>query len=150
MVLEALGADWKLVGLGWYPWDIESTHLTPKVRIQVKQCAALQLWKPTQKLTLSFPWTKSLSKYYVDTIAGIEIEGYMCDVFVVGLHLETDVNLGDQMDVRQWEFLVIPVSDLIEMGCPQSMVLSKAQAKWEKVRIGELGDSINSLVYTHP
>lgn len=22
MVLEALGADWKLVSLGWYPWDI--------------------------------------------------------------------------------------------------------------------------------
>ena len=76
IVLEALGVDWKLVGLGWHPWNTESTQISSKIRIQVKQCAALQLWGPTQKVTLSFPWTQSLSQYYVDRIPGIETEGY--------------------------------------------------------------------------
>lgn len=47
MVLSALGEDWKFVGLGWHPWDLESGSGSERVRIQAKQCAALQLWGPT-------------------------------------------------------------------------------------------------------
>lgn len=56
MVLSALGEGWRHVGLGWHPWDLQKYSGADRVRIQVKQCAALQLWGATKSMRVSFGW----------------------------------------------------------------------------------------------
>ena len=40
MVLAALGGEWRFVGLGWHPWDLQRGQGEDRVRIQVKPSAA--------------------------------------------------------------------------------------------------------------
>ncbi len=146
IVLSALGASWKLVGLGWYPWDLQRGSGRSRVRIQVKQCAALQLWGPTKSLQLVFGWKKKAPDYFFRDNPGEDIEpqGWFCDVFVFGLHLESDESKADQVDPNQWSFLVIPVTDLIQ-GL-NSMVLSKALKRWKPVSWGDVAASVEQAI----
>jgi hypothetical protein len=41
LVLAALGDGWRHVGLGGHPWDVQRGAGPDRVRIQVRQCAAL-------------------------------------------------------------------------------------------------------------
>jgi len=148
MVLSALGSDWKMVSLGWHPWDIQFSTGPQRIRIQVTQCAALQLWGPTKKQSIQFGWKKKAPDDFERYNPGetIESEGWFCDIFVVGVHLVEDES-ADQVDPKQWEFLVIPTSDLNPGR--NSMVLSKALLKWKPVKWQDLKttveDTINSM-----
>jgi len=146
MVLEALGPDWNFVGLGWHPWDLQRGSGDERVRIQVKQTAALQVWAPTKKMTLKFNWSESPPSEFERYNPGeaIESEGWFCDVFVFGLHRETDTSVADHMDVRQWTFLVIPITDL--RNGRLSMVLSKALANWEPVDWTALPEAVDDAI----
>jgi hypothetical protein len=146
MVLAALGGDWKHVGLGWHPWDLQRGDGQDRVRIQVKQTAALQLWGPTKTRTLSFGWKKSKPKNWEDYNPGvyIEDEGWFCDLFVFGLHDETDKDIADQADPRQWAFMVIPTSALEPKT--KTMQLSKARQRWTTVKWQQLSQEVERRV----
>jgi hypothetical protein len=146
IVLSALGSNWRLVGLGWHPWDLQQGDGKDRVRIQVKQCAALQLWGATKNLQLNFGWKKKAPDYFNRDNPGEEIEpqGWFCDIFVFGLHLESDESLADQVNPEQWKFLVVPVSEL-KHGL-NSMVLSKALKRWEPVSWTELAESVERAI----
>ena len=146
IVLSALGPGWRPVGLGWHPWDLQRGSGHERVRIQVKQCAALQLWGKTKRLVLKFGWKKKAPDDFVKYNPGekIESEGWFCDLFVFGLHREDNKNKADQLDPRQWEFLVIPTNDL-KRG-QDSMVLTKAFKKWRPVTWGELLDEVECAI----
>lgn len=146
MVLAALDGDWRPVGLGWHPWDLQRGEGSERVRIQVKQCAALQLWGPTRKLKLIFGWKKKPPEYFHKDNPGeeIESEGWFCDLFVFGLHLEKDEDRTDQVEPTQWSFLVVPTSDL-KRG-QNSMGLTKALKKWQPVTWNELPDTVDLVV----
>lgn len=58
LVLSALGPDWKWVGLGWKPWDLERNYGERRVRIQVKQSAMAQFWQRPEKLRPGFAIVK--------------------------------------------------------------------------------------------
>jgi len=133
MVLAALGPDWEHVGLGWHPWDLQRGHGANRTRVQVKQTAAVQLWGDTVKRILQFGWKPNPPAYFQRDNPGeeIESEGWFCDVFVFGIHDETDRSLIDQADPAQWAFMVIPVSDLKPRT--NSMQLSKARSLWTTV-----------------
>lgn len=144
MVLSALGEDWKFVGLGWHPWDLESGSGSERVRIQVKQCAALQLWGPTKKLTISFGWSSKPPSYFERDNPGvpIEAEGWFCEVFVCGVHQEADPAKADQLDPQQWEFLVISTEDLRPKI--NTMVLNKALRNWPLRKWHELPEAVEA------
>jgi hypothetical protein len=146
IVLSALGSNWRLVSLGWHPWDLQYGSGESRVRIQVKQCAALQLWGPTKCLQLNFGWKKKAADYFSrdNPEEDIETNGWFCDIFVFGLHLETDKNRADQVDPAQWKFLVVPVIEL-KHGL-NSMVLSKALKRWEPVSWEQLAESVEQAV----
>ena len=74
----------------------------------------------------------------------IEEEGWFCEIFVFGLHLEKDKSKADQVDAKQLKFLVIPVTDLRHKV--DSMVLTKALKKWEPVSWSELPYSIDNAI----
>lgn len=146
MVLAALGPDWKHVGLGWHPWDLQRGQGFERVRIQVKQTAALQLWGNTIRRTLQFDWKKNAPSYFerYNPDELIESEGWFCDLFIFGLHDETDAAVADQLDPTQWKFMVVPVCDLTKGT--KSMMLSKALTKWPVVVWDQLKEAIdNSL-----
>ena len=149
MVLSALGDEWNFVGLGWHPWDLQKSSGVNRVRIQVKQCATLQVWGKTKKLIITFGWKKKAPDYFFRDNPGekIETEGWFCDVFVIGLRLEDDRNIVDQVNLDQWKFLVIPTSDL-ERG-QNTMLLSKALKKWKPISWTELADSIQLTIATN-
>jgi len=142
MVLSALGPGWSLVGLGWHPWDLQFGSGLDRVRIQVKQCAALQLWGPTKKLSIQFGWKKKAPDYFFrdNPTEEIEAKGWFCDIFVVGLHLVTD-NSADQVDPTQWKFLVIPTSDLVPGQ--NSMTLNRALLRWKPVLWGGIRNAVD-------
>lgn len=146
MVLAALGTEWKLVGLGWHPWDLQYGSGQDRVRLQVKQCAALQLWGPTRQLIVTFGWKKVAPDYFFRDHPGedIEPEGWFCEGFVIGLHLETDPSLADQVDPAQWQFLVIPTSDL-QPG-QNSVALSKALKEWQPISWSKLSEAVETIV----
>ena len=146
MVLAALGSDWKHVGLGWHPWDLQRGFGVERVRIQVKQTAALQLWGNTIRRTLQFDWKKAAPSYFErdnpDEL--IEAEGWFCDLFVFGLHDETDIAVADQLDPTQWKFMVVPICDLTQGT--KSMVLSKAVTKWPVVAWSQLKQTVDNSI----
>lgn len=127
MVLTALGDQWKHVGLGWHPWDLQRGSGQERVRIQVKQTAAVQLWGRTRMPTISFGWKPRPPAYFVrdNPDEAIETEGCFCDVIVIGIHEETDEKLIDQLAIEQWRFLAIPRCDLPARAKSMSLVLAK-------------------------
>ncbi len=151
MVLAALGPEWKLVGLGWHPWDLERCRGSNRVRIQVKQCAALQLWTPRKpsKPKLNLGWKAKLPGYFFRDNPGEkekikESEGWFCDVFVYGLHGECDRNRADQVDPSQWNFLVIPTCDLTHGQ--DSLPLEEAKDRWTPVPWPKLSESVDIAI----
>ena len=145
IVLAALEPDWIHVGLGWHPWDLEHATARPRRRIQVRQTAALQIWGPTKSRSLHFGWKKNAPYYFEDMYPDIPIEseGWFCDIFVFGLHDETDAALADQCDPSQWSFMVIPTSDL-NPGT-NTMGLAAARERWETVEWSELAGVVERM-----
>ena len=146
MVLTALGNEWRFVGLGWHPWDLQRGAGKDRVRIQVKQTAALQLWGPTVTQALSLNWSDNPPFYFKKNNPGksIEREGWFCEIFVFGVHQESDPNKADQIDPQQWKFLVIPTCDL-KKGA-KSMVLTKALTVWPLNEWHELPDAVDEAL----
>ena len=118
MLAEALGPNCRPIGFAWHPWDLqigESTADYPRrIRIQVKNSASLQTWnRATGRISdSSFSLTWRKKPFYFDRDnPGVpcEEEGFLCDVFILCHHPETDVNLADQRDPGQWDFFILPV-----------------------------------------
>jgi len=146
MVAMALGAEWCFVGLGWHPWDLQRGAGDDRVRIQVKQSAALQLWGPTKVPTVSLNWSARPPSYFrrdnPDEL--IEAEGWFCELFVVGIHSEKDAAIADQCDPQQWRFSVIPTPDLKEGA--KSITVNRIIARWPPVEWGQLKQSVDKAV----
>ncbi len=143
MVLAALGKEWKHVGLGWHPWDLQRSQGSTRIRIQVKHTAAVQLWGDTVSRVLSFGWKPNPPSYFERDNPGeeIESEGWFCDLFVFGIHDEANRSLVDQADPSQWTFMIIPVSDL--RHGTNTMQLAKAKSMWNPVGWDRLHEEVD-------
>jgi len=145
MVLAALKPmGCRFVGLGWYPWDLQIGLGDSRIRIQVKQCAAQQLWGETQKLIANFGWHKKAPFYFKKNYPDEKIEkkGWFSEIIIIGLHLRTEN--CDQADPHQYEFLVLPTRDL-KPG-QDSMVLHKALKRWTPVKWDAICDEVERVM----
>ncbi len=147
MTLAALGPEWEHVGLGWHPWDLQRGHGSERIRLQVKQTAAVQLWGRTVSRTLQFGWKLNPPSYFERDNPGeeIESEGWFCDAFVFGIQDETDNQLIDQADPAQWSFMVINVADLKPRT--NTMQLSKAKTLWRTVPWEKLRQEVEERLH---
>jgi hypothetical protein len=138
MVLDALGPEWRHVGLGWNLWDLQRGTGAARARIQVKQCAARQLWGKTKRMSFQFPWSDHAPAYVRRDFPNeaLEEDGWFRELFVVGVHDVEDEKLCDQTDPSQWRFMIVPSSEL-KRG-QNSMTLSKATKQWPLVSLAEL------------
>jgi hypothetical protein len=144
LVLDALGPEWRYVGLGWNLWDIQRDTGKDRARIQVKQCAALQLWGKTKRMIFHFPWSDHAPAYIRRDFPNeaLENDGWFCDLFVVGVHAVEDEMLCDQTDPSQWQFMIVPSREL-KRG-QSSMTLSKAMKRWPLVPLVELKSAVET------
>ena len=144
MVAMALGPDWQFVGLGWHPWDFQRGWGEDRIRIQVKQSAALQLWGPTKSPIVSLNWSSSPPSYFEEYNPGeqIESEGYFCEIFVIGIHPVKDAEVADQCDPKQWLFSVIPAKAL--KAGSQSIGLRRIIDTWPPVVWGSLKSVVSA------
>jgi hypothetical protein len=143
MVLDALGPEWRHVGLGWNIWDLQRGTGKDRVRIQVKQCAARQLWGKTKCMTFQFPWSNQVPPYVHRDYPNeaFEKDGWFCELFIVGVHAIEDENLCDQTDPSQWQFMIVPSREL-KRG-QSSMTLSKAVKRWPPVSFAQLKSAVD-------
>lgn len=146
MVLSALGPGWEHVGLGWNLWDLQRGTEADRVRIQVKQCAARQLWGKTKFMSLQFAWKEHAPNYIRRDFPteALEDRGWFCELFVVGVHPVEDETLCDQTDSTQWRFMVVPANEL-KPG-QSSMVLSKAMMRWPLVGLSDLKGAVDQCI----
>ena len=142
MVLDALGPEWRHVGLGWNIWDLQRGTGKDRARIQVKQCAARQLWGKTKCMKFQFPWSDRAPAYILRDFPNeaLEKDGWFCELFVVGVHAVEDKELCDQTDPSQWQFMIVPSREL-KRG-QSSMNLSKAMKRWPLVSLAELKSAV--------
>lgn len=130
MVAEALGPDCHTVGLGWHPWDLQigdSRDVFPdRIRIQVKNSAALQTWHPRYGTVTDCCFNLTLRnrpRYFTQDNPNVPCEstGFMCDIFVLCHHPETDVARADHCDPTQWRFYLAPVAGPCSAVTPSEM-----------------------------
>jgi len=150
MVLDALGRDWRHVGLGWNIWDLQRGTGVDRARIQVKQCAARQRWGKTKCMTCQFPWSDQAPSYIRRDFPdeAIEEAGWFCEVFVVGVHASEVEAICDQTDPYQWQFMIVPSWEL-KRG-QSSMSLSKAMKRWPLVALAQLKAAVETKLAERP
>jgi hypothetical protein len=142
IVLDALGPEWRHVGLGWNIWDLQRGNGKDRARIQVKQCAARQLWGKTKCMTFQFHWSDRAPAYVLRDFPkeAVEKDGWFCELFVVGVHRVEDKDLCDQTDPSQWQFMIVPSREL-KRG-QSSMTLSKAIKRWPLIPLAGLKSTV--------
>lgn len=119
MIAEALGPECRAVGFGWHPWDLQigpdSGTLPERIRIQVKNSAALQSWNATSgKLSRSsynIGWRRRPA-YFDRDFPDVPCEetGFLCDLFILCHHPAQAVETADHRAPEQWQFYLLPVT----------------------------------------
>jgi hypothetical protein len=119
MVAQAIGNGCRVVSGGWHPWDLElgteAAEYPARIRIQVKNSAALQPWNVAngKRSECRFLLSYRRRPEYLDADAPpypCEAEGFLCDAFVLCHHPVTDVATADHTNPDQWMFYVLPVN----------------------------------------
>jgi hypothetical protein len=119
MVAQALGGPWKVVSGGWHPWDIQrgssKARAPRRIRIQVRNSAALQTWEQPKIAQASFTISKRpRPSYFKRDNRGAHCErfGHLCEVYVFAWHGEKDRTACNHRDPAQWKFYVVAAKDL--------------------------------------
>src|SRR5262245_29146837 len=114
LVGQVLGSPWRIVSGGWHPWDLECGPVNrpapERIRIQVRNSAALQMWAQPKAGQASFTIEQRKKPYYFEwhnSDVPCEDFGHLCEIYVLAWHGETDPNVLNQRDPIQWKFYVV-------------------------------------------
>jgi hypothetical protein len=118
MLCEALGHGCRPVGLAWHPWDLQigpnEADFPERIRIQVKNSAALQTWNEARGTTsaplFNLAWRRCPQDFRAThPETPCEAEGFLCDLFILCHHPVTDWAVADHREPGQWRFYLLPV-----------------------------------------
>ncbi len=140
LLAEALGPACSLVSSGWHPWDLQfgpvNRPLPDRIRIQVKNTAALQTWskaghKSERQWVLA---CKPVPPYFREANPDIPCEGkgYLCDVFILADHPEHLPEQANHLDPYQWRFFVVPVTEIHNLF-PLDIAHGAGKDRWSYV-----------------
>ena len=114
MVAEMLGPAARIVSHGWHPWDIEfgdtRADFPQRIRIQVKNSARLQTWQrrgPDADCSFILPYRRRPGAAGPPGVTREE-RGFLCDLFALCDHPETDRTVADHTDPAQWLVCLLP------------------------------------------
>jgi hypothetical protein len=120
LVARALGVEAQRVE--WEDYDL----LWHGVKIEVKSSAYLQAWP--QRAPSQIRFTGLRGRAWGDITAGLAIdESYKSDVYVLSVLTTRDHAVYDPLDVRAWEFYVIPRAVLAELNVASMNLATAAQ-----------------------
>lgn len=116
LIMQSADPRWRLTDT-WDSWDVE--HARTGARLEVKQSSALQIWHgPSGAKAAANPrfdistrewvWLECAQGKYHTFRSG----GGAADVYVFAWHGERDQVLADHRRASQWEFFVVPVTEL--------------------------------------
>ncbi|OGI67009.1 hypothetical protein A2823_02845 [Candidatus Nomurabacteria bacterium RIFCSPHIGHO2_01_FULL_41_91] len=153
MVWQALfitDPAWEWVAAGWHPWDFQKGNGIKRIRIQLKQSAAKQLWTPRSKAIHAFSTQiKNKPSYFKRDHLDEQIEeqGRFCELFIFAWHGIFNKTC-DQRNPLQWLFYVVPEKSL---GSKNSVRLIDLESSWLEQNGGrktswiELGKVVEQL-----
>lgn len=139
LVEEALKPDWKYVGADWRGWDFE--NVTTGIRLEVKQSASCQPWTKEQgkRSSGSFDIAERTGHYIGDQ--WVPERGRPAQWYLLAWNGIADLDVADDRDPNQWEWLLIPTARL-PVG-QRSIGLQRARAlALTACRFAELGQAV--------
>lgn len=101
----------------WADYDVTSAE---GVKIEVKSSAYLQSWRQRKPSQIVFSGLNAYTYSEETNTRGDERE-YQADVYVFAVQTCVDPAEYDPLGIAAWEFYVIPVSTLIEIGSPKTI-----------------------------
>ena len=108
LVAELLGEGWDLVGQDWAAWDIQHSDGT---RVEVKQSARRQTWAAPENGSSKPSFSIRVPKFIWKGAAKTTTNVRPADIYVFAWH-GTDGDESDQRVDGQWQFFVVPASEL--------------------------------------
>jgi len=152
IVARALDESWRHCSEGWWAWDFERKY-GEKIRIQVKQTAALQSWdldpeyeKIERKTGAYFRVAKTGSYYPVEGTSPIKLRWEAAparhsEIYLFAAHEIDDVS-ANHFDPGQWKFYLVEAD---ELGERNSISIVEIKSRSEALEFAQLKDAVNSL-----
>lgn len=140
-----LGNNWRHTGANWAGWDIE--HIKEDYRIEVKQSAARQTWSNREslggKLTKGTFDIRARTGYF-DKSGSIwtSENGRHADAYIFAWHGVGEENETDHRDVKQWQFYLLPTSQL---PMTKTLSLLKLQKLCEPISYNKLAEAVELM-----
>jgi len=144
LIMQSADPRWSLTET-WDSWDVE--HSETGARVEVKQSSALQSWSETSpakteaspSFDISAPkwvWTRGAQgKYHSFPSGGRRA----ADVYVFAWHGESDLAFADHRLASQWEFFVVPESELPEQ---KTIGLNSLRNRARRCEYGSLAEKV--------
>ncbi|MEQ6900970.1 hypothetical protein [Nocardioides sp. YIM 152588] len=136
LVARAVGAT--EVQPEWKEFDVRSPD---GIRIEVKSSAYLQSWGQARHSTIRFGGLKARAW---DPLTGEGEPSFNADVYVFCVQTAQVHASYDPLDVRQWDFYVLPV-DVVQRIDQRSLGLRAVQAYAEAVPYEGLADAVRAV-----
>lgn len=153
LVASKIEPSWRWVGIGWHPWDFETGEGSSRVRMQVRQSAAKQIWKRPEKRVPFFATTIKPKPSYVqrnNPTLTIEKHGRFCELYVFAWHGNDGAGCDHRLP-EQWTFFVLPERAL---GLRKSVKVRELESSWlsdnggQKASWSDLANAVEALAAT--
>jgi len=129
--------EWKWCSGGYSSFDFKHPDDT---RLEVKQSAIKQTWKPKKPVKPSWD-IKARKGKWVDGSDWVPGAGRNADIYVLALHIRED-EAADQRDPSQWSFFVILTSELPDRS---RLSLEQAQSLSPQHSFADLPDAVRRI-----
>jgi len=146
IVAKALGISTDVVRDEWQAFDLETSE---GLKIEVKSAAYIQSWKQRTFSSIQF-LTRKTSVWNQETGESSEAKR-QADVYVFALLAHKDKQTIDPLDVRQWQFFVLPTRILDGRERSQhSITLKTLESLSSAVDYSHLSDAVHQAISYEP
>jgi hypothetical protein len=123
----------------WAAYDL----LVGDIRVEIKSAAYIQSWHQQKPSSISF--SVRPSRFWNAETATYSIEAtFQADVYVFCLLHHQDKNTIQPLDLSQWEFYVLPASEVMSLTSITKRIPLKRLQENSKVSFAELKEAIRS------
>lgn len=125
-----------------HAWDNFDVTSPSGARIEVKSSAYLQSWRQKSLSQIKFSGLTGRAYSYETNEFDAE-RSLRADVYVFALHTTQGPDQYDVLDLSAWQFYIVSMDRLIEVGAPRSVTLATLERLGAtRVGYGELGGAI--------
>jgi hypothetical protein len=117
-----------------------------ETRVEIKTAAYLQSWKQEKLSDVRFDISPKKS-WFAETNTYSEIPVRSSDLYVFCIFAEKDAPKANLLDLRQWEFYILPTPLINEkFGKQKSLSLQKLKQEAQSLKYKEIKETIDNLI----